>query len=137
MKKIFKFMMMALVATVMTIGFAACSSDDEETLPNTYALSIGSSQLISTGGGITEIPGRKVMQQIEAAYNEVGITSSFTASSDAEVKAKAQQAEAKLTNIDWTGTKGSIEYFIMSVRSQQKIYSKTFSSSDSGSNAIK
>lgn len=30
MKKVFKFMMMALVAIVMSAGFAACSSDDDD-----------------------------------------------------------------------------------------------------------
>lgn len=33
MKKVFKFMMMALAAVVLTVGFAACSSDDEEDKP--------------------------------------------------------------------------------------------------------
>lgn len=131
MKKIFKFMMMALVATVMTIGFAACSSDDDDST-NIYTAGFDGLNISGSPDGTTA-----VMGQIEDAYNAVGIKESFTASSDADVKAKAQQAEPKLTNIDWKDCKGSLTFTITNVKSNKAIYSKTFSSSDSGSNAIK
>lgn len=132
MKKIFKLMMMALAATVLTIGFAACSSDDNDS-SNIYTAGFTNASF----GGSSADPSLEIMQQIESAYNSVGIKESFTASSDADVKAKAQQAEKKLTNIDWKGLKGQMTYTIKNVKSQNTVYSKTFSSTDSGSKAIK
>lgn len=132
MKKIFKLMMMALAATVLTIGFAACSSDDDDS-SNIYTAGFENVHF----SGSSADPSLEIMQQIESAYNSVGIKESFTASSDADVKAKAQQAEKKLTNIDWKGLKGQMTYTIKNVKSQNTVYSKTFSSTDSGSKAIK
>lgn len=130
MKKIFKLMMMALAAIVLTIGFAACSSDDDDS-SNIYTAGFTNVK-ISGSSADTSL---EIMQQIESAYNSVGIKESFTASSDADVKAKAQQAEKKLSNIDWKGLSGNMTYTIKNVKSQNTVYSKTFSSTDSGSNA--
>lgn len=125
MKKVFKLMMMAFVATVMTIGFAACSSDDDDNSANIYTA--GFTAMSISGSGSTD-PSLKIMTQIENAYKEAGIKESFTASSDAEVKSKAQQAEAKIGTIDWTGCSGSLTYSITNVKSKSTVYSKTFSS---------
>lgn len=133
MKKIFKLMMMALAATVLTIGFAACSSSDDDDSSNIYTAGFTGVKF----GGSSADTSLEIMQQIESAYNSVGIKESFTASSDADVKAKAQQAEKKLSNIDWKGLSGKMTYSIKNVKSQNTVYSKTFSSTDSGSKAIK
>lgn len=129
MKKILKLMMMAFVATVMTIGFAACSSDDDDN-PNIYQAGITSNNLSSMSSSFGTQPSLKIIAQIENAYTAVGLTESFTASSDAAVKAKAQQAEANIGTIDWTGCKGSVTYSIKNIKSQTTVYSKTFSSNN-------
>lgn len=120
MKKVFKLMMMAFVATVMTIGFAACSSDDDDS-PNIYQA--GFTEMHASGSSVLDI-----MTQIESAYTAAGFKESFTASSDAEVKSKAQQAEAKIGTINWEGCSGSLTYSITNIKSKSIVYSKTFSS---------
>ena len=123
-------MMMAFVATVMTIGFAACSSNDDDT-PNIYQAGFDNVDTKNSSATIGSTPKSYViMSQIEAAYTAVGFKESFTASSDADVKAKAQQAEANIGTIDWTGCKGSMRYFVKNIKTDNIIYSKTFSSND-------
>lgn len=139
MKKIFKLMMMALAAIVLTIGFAACSSsDDDNDNSNSYTTSISVSVGFkgNVNGNVLETS-LEIRKQIMAAYNSVGITDSFSASSDADVKTKAEQAEKKLTDIDWNGANGNATFSIKNAKSNQTIYSKTYSSTDSGSKAIK
>lgn len=136
MKKIFKFMMMALVATVMSIGFAACSSDDDDD-NNNLNIYTRSFENVSLGTETGSDISFKAMQQAETVYNEaLGITDgTFKATSDADVKAKAVKAEEKLTNLDWENTSGSFTYVIKNAKSKATVYSKTFSS-NAGDNQL-
>lgn len=125
MKKILKIMMMAFIGTLMAIGFAACSSDDDGDIY--YQKGVTSTHI----SGSTLTP--KAWSQIEDAYNAtLGKADSFVGKSDADVKAKAEQAEKNISSLDWEGATGSITYSVKNINNGKTIYSKTFLS-DSGS----
>lgn len=61
----------------------------------------------------------------------LGKAESFVGKSDADVKAKAEQAEKNISALDWEGTTGSITYSVKNINSGKTIYSKTFLSDSS------
>ena len=122
MKKIMKMMAMALVAVAMTVGFAACSSSDDDSSTQIYTKGI--TAMKASG---SDVPG--VMGQIEDSFNNVFTKASpFTyEGGDSKLKTEAEKIGNSIT-ISWGNCTGTFTYQITNVKSGQVIYSKTFTS---------
>lgn len=125
MKKIMKLMMMAIAAIVLTVGFAACSSDNDDT-QLIYQKGISSSKFSGTDMS-------RVIGEINDLYSEaLGKTGeSFTMSGsqsdcEANIRSACKKAEAKIPNINFGNCKGSFTYHVKCINNDKEVYTFTY-----------
>ena len=122
MKRMFKWMsaMLAVVAIAFAVTFTSCGDDEPD---QTYVYTAGFGNIHSTSPDMFA-----ELQTIENAFKaELGdspITLTGSAEKcDAEILAKCQKAEAKLSSISFTS---SVQYVVENSTTGKVIYDHTF-----------
>lgn len=125
MGKTLKFLFMALVAIVFTLGFAACSSDDDDSAKQIYTKGFSVTEIHGTGlGAIDNVIGQ-IQKPFDAAF---GSASTFEYDSDSKVKSTCEKAASSIT-VNWGDSYGKLVYEVTNVKSNKVVFSKTFEKS--------
>ncbi len=132
MKKVMNLVMMAIAAIVLTLGFAACSSDDDN-LQLIFQKGFDN-WAVSAAGTPQEVAAvEETMKQIEDLYNQAigNNEEAFTmtgSESDcsAKIKTACQKAEKQIPSIDFGVGKGSFTYKVTCINSNKVVYSYTY-----------
>ena len=126
MKKLMKMMFMAMAAVVMTIGFAACSSNDDNDTQLIYQKGIFAMKASGTDAA-------RVVGEVSDLYsNALGKPSeAFTLSgsqidNESNIRSACKSAEAKIPNIDFGNCKGSFTYSVKCINNNKIVYTFTY-----------